>query len=419
MFASNNNALLIDGCNNLQNLNVLLDVTEDVATTDGSGWTFQLNCYPPPGQYCQTSQVNIVQYVVYVQGGNLAYQIQYWAGGASTWPAGYTPQPNTTPWLPCWANDFYLSSSFAKISGDTLPRQSQLQINLATNANGGIYKATFTYTDPDGTNHSAHFDVPAALPIVACTLNLVGPGGGANANFTQGLLNSRGIIYYSVSSGTLSVQSGGAGSACGEGGYFTAETSNMSYGDITGAPGATVTQILQQPVPCSLSDIFSAHAAPLGEMSRLRDTRLVRHPAGKWISETFERHAADLAVIFSSDPELARRTRELLLHALRTATDNEEFDSQTIDAASAALKQAACKFPPSMIGVASAASTVLESLRGRTLDSGLEIASKTIRPRWHAPRPEPSGGNGKCCQRLLERIAELEQRIARLEGGNK
>ncbi len=80
-YASNNNAVLIDNCNNLENLSVLLEITEDVATTDGSGWSFQLNCYPPPGQYCQTSQVNWMQYVVYVQNGNLTYEVQYWSYG--------------------------------------------------------------------------------------------------------------------------------------------------------------------------------------------------------------------------------------------------------------------------------------------------------------------------------------------------
>jgi hypothetical protein len=63
-YASNNNAVLIDGCEDLQDLSVLLEVTEDVGTTDGSGWSFQLNCYSPVGEYCQASQVNIFQYIV-------------------------------------------------------------------------------------------------------------------------------------------------------------------------------------------------------------------------------------------------------------------------------------------------------------------------------------------------------------------
>lgn len=386
-FASNNNAVLIDGCNNLQNLSVTLEVTEDVATTDGGGWSFQLNCYPPPGQYCQASQVNIVQYIVYVQGGSLAYEIQYWSGGTSNWPPGYTPQPGTTPWLPCWANDFYLSSPFASINGDTLPRESELEIALVTNSGGGVTQVNFTYTDPDGNAHPAQFNLPAVLPIVACTLNFVGPGGGANANFTQGLTDSRGVIYYSISSGQLAVQSGGAGAACGESGYGTAETSNMTYSDITDAPAGTITQILQQPIDCSLDDLFGDERVRLGEMHRIRDVHVAQHPAGQWLIEVLGRHAADLAVLVASDDgELARTARDLLTEAVHTAQQGRVFESHTIDRALKVLRQASWKLPPSMHPVGQAGAALLESLRGRTLEEGLKAASRTIRPRPQAPR---------------------------------
>ena len=72
--------------------------------------------------------------------------------------------------------------------------------------------ATFTYTDPDVNEHTGVYQLPAVHPISAFELNFVGPPGGA-ANFTQGITNSRGIIYYSLSSGQLSVQNGGAGAA--------------------------------------------------------------------------------------------------------------------------------------------------------------------------------------------------------------
>ena len=55
----------------------------------------------------------------------------------------------TSPWLPCWANDYYLSSPFASISGDTLPHESKLQIQLGTNSSG-VDNVTFSYTDPNG-----------------------------------------------------------------------------------------------------------------------------------------------------------------------------------------------------------------------------------------------------------------------------
>jgi hypothetical protein len=385
-YASNNNAVLIDGCDNLQNLSILLEVTEDIATTTGGGWTLQLNCYPPPGQYCQTSQVNVFQYVVYVQGGNLAYEVQYWAGGASVWPPGYTPQPNTTPWLPCWANDYFLSSPFASINGDTLPRESTLQIALGTN-DSGVTSVTFTYTDPDGNNNPAVFNPPVVHPIVACELNLVGPGGSSNANFTQGLTSSRGIIYYSISSGQLSVQNGGPGAACGEQAYSTGETSNMSYSDINGAPGSTVTQTLQQPVACTINNLFAGDQAQLGEMRQIRDSEVAPHPAGQYLIEVLERHSADLALLVASNEDgLAQAARDLLTKAAQTTRQRRVFDDVTVNDALKFLGQVSGKLPPSMLGVGPAATTVLESLRGRTLEGGLKAASKTILPRFQTPR---------------------------------
>lgn len=387
-YASNNNAVLIDGCQNLENLSVLLEVTEDIATTDGNGWSLQLNCYPPAGEYCQTSQVNVFQYIVIVQGGNLAYYIQYWAGGVSGWPSGYTPQPGTSPWLPCWANDYGTAPIFASINGDTLPRQSKLQIALGTNS-GGVTSVTFTYTDPDGNDHPAVFNPPAVHPIVAFELNFVGPPGGT-ANFTQGLTNSRGIIYYSISSGQLSVQNGGPGAACGEQGYFTAETSNMSYSDINGAPGSTVTQTLQQPVSCAINNLFEAHQAQLGEMQQIRNRHVAQYPAGQWLMEVLDRHSADLALLVMSEGDPARIARELLTQAAHVSRQGRVFEDAIVDEALKVLRQMCGKLPPSMNGVDQAAATLLESLRGRTLEDGLKAASKTILPRFRARR-RPAG----------------------------
>jgi|HubBroStandDraft_6_1064221.scaffolds.fasta_scaffold329745_2 hypothetical protein len=124
-YASNNNAVLIDSCKSLQNLSVLLEVTEDIATTDGNGWSLQLQCYPPPGEYCQTSQLTVLQYMVIVQGGSLAYYIQYWANGSSTWPSGYTPIGGTSPWLPCWSHDYGNAPTFASISLTPVVKRAQ------------------------------------------------------------------------------------------------------------------------------------------------------------------------------------------------------------------------------------------------------------------------------------------------------
>ena len=51
--SSGNNAVLIDNCQNLQNLAVTLHVTEDLVTVADTGFSLQLNCYPQPGLVAQ------------------------------------------------------------------------------------------------------------------------------------------------------------------------------------------------------------------------------------------------------------------------------------------------------------------------------------------------------------------------------
>jgi hypothetical protein len=47
--AGANNAVLIDNCQNLSNLTVQLQVTEDLITLEDTGFSVQLNCYPQIG----------------------------------------------------------------------------------------------------------------------------------------------------------------------------------------------------------------------------------------------------------------------------------------------------------------------------------------------------------------------------------
>ena len=248
-YSSNTNAVLFDNCNNLQNLRVLLEVGSDISTVYNSGWTLQLNCFAPPGHFCQSSQVNWLQFIIYVWNGVLQWEVQYWSVGANfPWPPGTPGQTGTTPWLPCWPNDFNLTTFATGLSGDTLPSGSLLQIALATDASGGIDTATFTYVDPQGKTQTGVFVAPVAHPICALEVNLVGiaaqPWNGI-AVFKPQIPTD--LIRYSVSPGSLSVQSAALGSVCGEVNALTGETSNMVYSDITGAPGSTVTQTLQMP----------------------------------------------------------------------------------------------------------------------------------------------------------------------------
>ena len=47
--AGANNAVLINNCQNLSNLTVQLQVTEDLITLEDTGFSVQLNCYPQIG----------------------------------------------------------------------------------------------------------------------------------------------------------------------------------------------------------------------------------------------------------------------------------------------------------------------------------------------------------------------------------
>ena len=160
----------------------------------------------------------------------------------------------------------------------------------------------------------------------------------------------------------------------------------MTYSDIAGAPAGTVTQMLQQPVSCAINDLLASDQARLGEMKQLRDLEIVKYPAGQWLIEVLDRHSADLALIFASDEGgLGRSARDLLTKAAHTAREGRVFDDATVDDALKVLGQVSCKLPPSMYGVGPAGATVLKSLRGRTLEDGLNEASRTIRPRFKAP----------------------------------
>jgi hypothetical protein len=182
------------------------------------------------------------------------------------------------------------------------------------------------------------------------------------------------------------VQNGGPGSACGESPLaITGETSNMTYSDINGAPAGTVTQTLQQPVACVvnfINDLVGGDQAQVGEMRQIRDAGVARYPAGQRLIEVLDRHSADLAVLASGDDDLARIAWDLLARAAHIARDGSVFDDATIDTALSAVRQVSWNLPPSMNGVSPAAVTVLESLRGRTLEDGLSAASRTVLPRF-------------------------------------
>jgi hypothetical protein len=245
--SSSNNAILVDSCQNLQNLTVTLNVTEDMVTVGNTGFSVQLNSYPQPGSTSQNQSINWFQYIIYVGGplnNQLGWEIQYWAVGATSyapgqlWPPGYTPNPpNTTPWLPVLSKDFQVQS-FGPAPSNQILAGSVMQIQLTTDTSGNVTSAAFSVTDPSGNVSSTSFTFPtgATYPIYGFQLDIVGPGGLAPCTFTSGA----GTLTYSVSPGTLALQD--ASTACGGPQPGTGETSNVVYGDVTPAAGSTVSQ---------------------------------------------------------------------------------------------------------------------------------------------------------------------------------
>jgi hypothetical protein len=388
-YRSNSNAVLFDGCKPLRNLTVLLEVTEDISTVEGNGFTLQVNCFPWPGNYVQNQQLNYLQYVVFVLSNQLWWEVQYYSVGASSWPPGYTPIPSTSPLLPCWANDYY-PSAFGPAPENKLRRQSTLQIACQTDDAAKVNLVKFDYSDPDGNVSSAQFPIPAnaLCPIAAFAVNLVGPGNGSHCTFTTGLTNSRGILYYSVDPGILSVQSGGLGSACGEQSFAsdTAETSNAVYSAVNDAPASTVTQTLGPAVSCAVAHLFADESAAVEQLRKVRDRQL-DEPAGAFLSEVLAQHSAALIGMFAEDPTLAAESRHLLREAARVAQEGARFDDELIDRAERLVGRAQAQVPCSMAGIPDATRTILASLRGRTLADGIAKASETIMPRFPSPPP--------------------------------
>ncbi|MGH9345179.1 MAG: hypothetical protein ACRD19_15645 [Terriglobia bacterium] len=255
VLGGSNNTNLVNGCQNLDNLTVTLQVTQDLTTWGNKGFSLQLNSYPQPGLTSQGEPLDWFQYMIYVLDNQLSWEIQYWAHAKSysstmLWPPGYTPNPPyTSPWLPVISNDFTLTP-FGQAPSNQIPAGSIMQIQLTSDVSGNVTRATFKVTDRSGHVSSGQYTfAPGAIfPIYGFQVDIVGPGGGQSTTFTSGA----GTLSYSVSQGTLAIQDASTG--CGGSQPSTGEQSNTLYGEVTPASGATVSQSLYVPELLSYQD---------------------------------------------------------------------------------------------------------------------------------------------------------------------
>jgi hypothetical protein len=100
ILAGSTNSVLIDNCNALQDVKVKLAITDDLVTADNTGFSVQLNCYPPPGVTSIGIALNWIQFTLYVSNtygfNEAAFQWQAWALGATAFLPGYPVPPGTT-----------------------------------------------------------------------------------------------------------------------------------------------------------------------------------------------------------------------------------------------------------------------------------------------------------------------------------
>src|ERR1035441_3507278 len=91
--SSSDNAILVSKCQNLQNLTVSLQVTQDLITLGNNGFSLQLNCYPQtnPQSTYQDKPLNWFQYVIAVENNSVQWGIQYWSEVKGF---GFSPSPN-------------------------------------------------------------------------------------------------------------------------------------------------------------------------------------------------------------------------------------------------------------------------------------------------------------------------------------
>jgi hypothetical protein len=215
-------------------LTVTVKVTQDI--TSDIGFSIQLNADSPAGAEPDAWQ----QYGFTIIGNSIQGFINNWQNGNTAINCdqrnvGSTPLNNGIP------------------AGYTLVLQ--LQYDGSQNVIGAVYQVfdqnsnssgpvTFLVQNaacncafPSGFTCTGYQGVTDLSPITAFELNIVGPGGGQNANFSSGA----GSITYSVGApNQISAQI--AQPACTEVTLITAETGNSSYGTLSACPAQSLTQ---------------------------------------------------------------------------------------------------------------------------------------------------------------------------------
>jgi hypothetical protein len=222
-FGSNVNYILHQGCEPITDLCVTINVAQDIVCQSASGpkgFSFQLNCFsvdPNPIYSVDLSPTLTQQYVIALQVNQLWATVDTWDA------AGNIVIPSNSPLGP---------SPFM----DKIPAGYQLRILLQNDANANIIGVTFEVVDNVGNTWASLQQMIASLPqgspslppIVAATVDLVGPYNSENAVLSSG---DGAIIYEASSLLGADIQP----PMCAKDGG-TKETANSVYGVLTQGP---------------------------------------------------------------------------------------------------------------------------------------------------------------------------------------
>jgi hypothetical protein len=226
------NYFFANNCQPITGLTVSLTATADINSS--SGFTMQLNADSQQGVDA------FQQYVFYVQGNSIQAGIANWqnatteivcgfVGVASTPIANGIPQGYTLQITLQYQGNNVSGALFEVLSqGEPVGSQTFLVSQAGCNCNlAGGFQCT-------GYQSSADLS-----PITAFQMNIVGPPGGNSTTFEKG---AAGNIVYEVSSGALTPLSSPPSCVEPAGNGCTAETSNASYGQLSGCPAQSWTQ---------------------------------------------------------------------------------------------------------------------------------------------------------------------------------
>jgi len=246
---SNMNYFLVNqpSCTSILGFTVMLQVTDTIASDNG--FTIQLNG-------CSTSAtVQLQQYGFIVSGTDIKGFINNWSDGTTAIVCDHIDLCKTP-------------------INNAIPTGYTLSLSLLNDASGNVIGATYQVFDGNGALQAnknflvsqSHcnctfltgftcngFQAGSLSPLTTVSLDIVGPGNSARANFSGGA----GVLTYSTSTGTLAAQVGEP--TCGSSICGTAETSNAAYGLLTPcSSGSLVHSFSITPDPASSRVCFTS-----------------------------------------------------------------------------------------------------------------------------------------------------------------